>query len=152
MKKLIATLLLVIGATVIMPASTFAAAATTDVTGEVTYNGSLVKGAEVTAVCDGKSKSAKTNSTGQYLITFTSKQCPNGATVNVSASATVSSKNETGNNHGKVNPYDNSTILNIAVVNVTLPEFGLLTATGAALLGSGAFLLVRRHQIRATNK
>lgn len=69
---LIATVLTVL----VIPASTAAAAATTDITGTVTNGGKPVKGATVTIVCDNHTKNDTTNKSGSYLVTFTAKRCP----------------------------------------------------------------------------
>src|SRR5882724_3507151 len=92
--------------------------AKTDVGGVIMNNGKPVKGAHVTVVCNNYSRTTKTNSAGQYSVTFGKGQCPVGDTVTV-----VASKGGKGGvSTGKVTT---STVkLNVAIVNVALPELG----------------------------
>ena len=141
MKKRIALFITTVFAVVALPVSTFAAAATTDVTGTVTSNGHGVKGAKVTVVCDHHAKTDTTDASGAYLVVFKAKDCPAGSHVDVVAKK----KKQGGYNSGTATPVD--TKLNVAMVNVSLPEFGLIGLTGAAIIGGGAFMVMRRRQL-----
>lgn len=141
MKKKVSIFLAAILSIVVFPAATFAAGPTTDVTGVVTNNGKPVVHAHVIVICDNNKKSTFTDSTGTYLVTYKAAKCPDGATANV----TATQGNKGGVNSGKVNGVTEK--LNVAIVNVSLPELGLVTGIGAGLIGGGAFLAIRRRQL-----
>jgi hypothetical protein len=143
MKKRIALFITTVFAVVAMPAATFAAGGQTDVNGTVTKGGSPVKNAKVQVTCGTTTKKAHTDASGAYLVVFKIAKCPAGSTVNVTAS-----KNHvgSGSNSGTVSPY-NTDKLNVAIVNVSVPEFGLIGLTGATLIGGGAFMVTRRRQL-----
>jgi hypothetical protein len=143
-KKLLTASLATILVAIAIPATSMAAAAQTDISGTVTNNGKVVSGAKVTVVCDNNSRKDTTDSSGGYLVHFPAAQCPNGATVYVTA--TDSKKG--GDTTGKVNA--DTSKLNVSIVNVALPEFGTYAAIGATLLGGGAFMVIRRRQLGAT--
>jgi hypothetical protein len=142
MKKLLVSILATVGIALMLPAATFAASATTDVTGTVTNNGVGVSGAKVEVICGSNDKKTTTGTGGAYLVTFKAANCPDGSKATVTA--TVGKK--AGVNTGKVKQ-DGSVYLNVAVVNVSLPEFGVITGIGAALVGGAAFLVIRRRQL-----
>jgi hypothetical protein len=145
MKKVIlgalSSLLLILA----VPAASFAAAAQTDVSGTVTDNGSLVQGADVTIMCNGLTRHTTTGGKGAYLFVFQKVNCPDGS--NVTVTATKASMD--GSNSGSVNSESNK--LNVAIINVSLPELGAFAAGGAAILGGGAFLAVRRNELKKHN-
>jgi len=142
-KKLLSAIMSGFALAVLVPASTFALASKTDVTGVVTNGGNPVSGAHVTIICDSNVKKTTTDGTGTYLVQYNIAKCPKGAVVHV----TATKGKKGGNNTGTANPV--TTKLNIALVNVSLPEFGLLTAGIATLIGGAAFVVVRRRQISA---
>jgi hypothetical protein len=141
MKKLILGAFSALVLMLAIPAASFAATAQTDISGTVTDNGSPVKGADVTLTCNGLTRHTTTGGKGAYLFVMQKANCPAGS--NVTVSATKSSMG--GSNSGTVNSESNK--LNVAIVNVSLPELGAFAAAGAAILGGGAFLVIRRHAL-----
>lgn len=140
MKKVLAFLASIGVVTVLAPAAAFAAPAQTIVTGTVTNNGHTVKGAKVTVVCNNHSRTTKTDKNGGYSVSFPKAQCPDGAKATV-----VATKNKMGGvSSGNVNSV--TTKLNVAIVNVALPEFGVITGVGAMTVGAGLFMVMRRKQ------
>jgi hypothetical protein len=143
MKKLLLSLVGALGL-VLIPATASAAPAYTDVSGVIYYNGVHVgKGVKVTVKCDGNTLTDKTNKTGTYLVQFTKAQCPKGSMVTVSATY----NGVHGTSKGKAMKATDE--LNVAIVNVSLPEMGLVTGIGATMLGGGAFFLIRRRSLGA---
>jgi hypothetical protein len=141
MRKLLLSVFVSLAAIIAFPLSASAAAAQTDVSGTVTNNGVGVSGAKVTVVCDNNARHDTTDASGGYLVTYPAKDCPAGSHVDVVATK----KKSGGYDSGTANPID--TKLNVALVNVSLPEMGLITGA-AAVLGAGVtFLVVRRRQI-----
>lgn len=151
MKKLFVSLIVTLGLVAFLPVTAMAQAVpgTTLVDGQVTLsnNTTPVIGASVTVRCNDTTLTAtSTTPDGYYYTTFTSDQCPIGATAYVSASQGGLS----GSNNGPVDTIP--TVINLAVVDVSLvPEFGAFTGVAAIALGAGAFLVIRRHNI-AGNK
>lgn len=148
MKSPLKRVLLSIGATLgialMIPASSFAVRPNpqfTEVTGTVTYNGAPVNGAKVTIVCDNNAKHFTTGSNGVYTVEYASAKCPIGATIYATAT-----KGKKGGDADK-RVTSSTDIVNIQTVNVSLPEFGLIAGTGAATIGVGAFLVIRRRQL-----
>jgi hypothetical protein len=140
MKKfLLAAFLLAAGVFVNAPTTSAMSMPQTDITGVVTNNGQPVSGARVTVVCNSFNKQDQTDETGTYLVTFEAKQCPAGE----KATVVASKKNMGGTNSGTVDKITNK--LNIAIVNVSVPEYGLITGIGATLIGAGVFLTARRQ-------
>jgi hypothetical protein len=133
MKKLFLTILATLSVALLIPAATFAASATTDVTGTVTNNGNVVSGAKVTVVCDNNSKKTSTDSSGAYLVTFKAANCPDSSKATVVATKGGKGGVSTG------------TVSKMG--SVALPEFGIITGIGAAVIGGGAFFLIRRRQL-----
>ena len=147
-KKLIMAFLATIGIAIAMPIAAMAAPAQTDVTGTVTNSGHPVAGAHVTVTCNGHSRNTITDSKGAYLVIFSQLQCPTGKT----ATASATKKHVgSGSNTGSVNSAGNDK-LNIAIINIALPEFALLTGIGAAIAGGGAFLAIRRRELNGNRK
>jgi len=142
MKKRISLFVATLLTVVAVPAASFAANVVTNVTGHVYENGIGVGGAKVTVVCNGNDKKTTTDASGAYVVTFNKDKCPDGSKATVVA--TKGSKG--GANSGPVSP-NGSDLLNIAMVNVDLPEFGLVAGIGATLIGGGAFLVIRRRQL-----
>jgi hypothetical protein len=141
MKKKISLFVASVITMVALPVAAFAAPTTTDVNGQITNNGHGVKGAKVVVVCGGHSAKTTSGAGGGYEVTFTAKQCPDGKLATV-----VATKNGLGGTSSStVKNFDATD--NVAIVNVNLPEFGFVAGIGAAVIGAGAFLAVRRRQI-----
>ena len=116
--------------------------ASTDITGVVT-NGTPVEGVKVTVVCDKHTQVRKTDSQGTYLVSYKATQCPDGSVVNVTAKSGKMSGVASGVVAGV------TTKLNIAVVNVAVPEFGGIVGGLVAAAGAGgSFYLTRRTHLR----
>jgi hypothetical protein len=141
MKKKISLFVASVLTIVALPVAAMAAPTTTVVTGAVTNNGKDVKGAKVTVVCNNFSKKTTTGSSGGYEVTFTAAQCPDGKL----ATAVATKGGLGGVSSSTVNNLDATD--NVAIVNISLPEFGLAAGIGASLLGGGAFLVIRRRQL-----
>ncbi|MEK7152591.1 MAG: hypothetical protein AAB834_01480, partial [Patescibacteria group bacterium] len=126
MKKLILSMLVTLGITLLLPAAAFAAATSTVVSGIVTDKaGKPVAGATVSVICNGNTKTDTTDAAGAYGVTFTIAQCPSGKT----AQAVASKGNSNGVSSGTVNA--GHADINLAVVNVKIvavPEFGVIAA------------------------
>lgn len=144
-KKFLLSFAAALGVALIIPAATFATSPKTDITGVVTNNGNPVAGAKVVVVCNSNSRKDTTDATGTYLVQFPASQCPAGTHFTV-----VATKGKKGGtNTGTVNQTTNK--LNVNIVNVSLPEFGLIAGAGASLIGAGAFLAIRRRQLNSHN-
>jgi hypothetical protein len=142
MKRILLSIASALAALILIPAIASASPGTTEVSGVISFNGTHVgKGILVTVNCKGNILTDKTNKSGTYLVTFTKQQCPKNS--NVTVTATVNG--DTGSSTGKAKKDTNK--LNVAIVNVDVPEFGLITAGAATLIGGAAFMVVRRRQI-----
>jgi hypothetical protein len=141
MKKVIAAFLASLAMLLMIPASSFAAASKTDITGTVYNNGKPVVGAKVVVVCNNNSRKDTTDSTGAYLVQFTAAQCPAGDKATVVATY----KKLGGTNSATISSTTDK--LNVNIVNVSLPEFGVIAGVAAAIAGAGAFLVIRRKQL-----
>jgi hypothetical protein len=145
MKKLI--LGLFIAAFVSVGVGTASAApvpAQTDVTGVITKNQIAVVGATVTVMCNGNTLTDTSNAQGSYLAVFTTIQCPFGSTVKVTAQKGGNSGVASGTIQGI------TTKLNLAIVNVAIPEYGLIGALTAGGTGFGIIAFTRRRQKQAS--
>jgi hypothetical protein len=129
-------------AVAILPAASLAAPGQTDVTGTVTNNGHPVSGAKVTVICDNNAKKTTTDSNGVYLAVYKEAKCPAGSTVSV----TATKGHKGGVKDGKANPV--TTLLNVALINVALPELGIATGALALIGAAGAFMVTRRRGLR----
>jgi len=114
----------------------------TDITGVVTENQMAVPGASVTTLCNGNTRTDTTNAQGTYLTIYPKTQCDFGDTVKV----TAVKSGKSGVNSGTVQGF--TTKLNVAIINVSIPEFGLLGAVmaGGAGMGTIAYMHRRRKQ------
>lgn len=117
-----------------------AAGPQTNVTGVVTENHVAVANANVTVLCNGNTQTDTTDSFGSYLVTFPSADCPFGVTVKVTAEKDGKSGVKTGTVQGI------TTKLNLAIVNVSIPEYGLIGALTAGGAGIGMIAYMRRRQ------
>lgn len=111
----------------------------TDVTGVITNMGNPVASAVVTVTCGTTVKVDSTDANGSYLVTFTTADCPFGSTVKVVAKKGGYSGSASGTVHGV------TTKLNIAIVNVSIPEYGWIGGILAAGTGVGAIAFTRRR-------
>ena len=109
------------------------------VTGKVTNNSLPVSGAIVSVKCEVTTVTATTNSNGTYAVIFNNPLCLTGDTVTV----TATSGSLIGSNSALV--IGNSCNTNVIVVNVSVPEFGILTTLSASVISGGAFIAVRRR-------
>jgi hypothetical protein len=141
-KRLFAAFLAAVFSTVGVGAASVSAATPpqTDVTGVITTKGTPVVGATVTAECGGAVEVDTTNAQGAYLVVFNPLDCPFGSTVKV----TAKKGGQMGSSSGTVQGV--TTKLNIAIVNVSIPEFGTMAGLLASGLGVGAILYTRRRQ------
>ena len=150
MKKLILSILASL-ALLLAPATAFASSGSVDVSGTVYYQGKHVgKNVQVTVTCYGKktvTKTTKTNKHGQYDVTFKAKDCPAGSTITVSVTyqGHVGTASGTVDKHGRCHRD-----LDVKIPVTVTPEYGSMAAVGATLTSAGAFLVVRRRQLRGT--
>jgi len=141
MKKLLTGLLVATFATVSMAsASASAAPPQTSITGVVTENQTAVMGASVTVVCNGHTETDTTNAQGAYLVNYPSADCPFGETVKVTATKDGKSGVKSGTVRGV------TTKLNLAIVDVEIPEYGVIGAFAAGGTGIGMVYYMRRRQ------
>lgn len=141
MKKLISGFL--VAAFVVagsVSAGAHAAPPQTDITGVVTENSVAVGGASVTVLCNGNTETDTTDAFGSYLVIFTTAECPFGHTAKVTAEKDGKSGVMTGTVQGL------TTKLNLAIVNVSIPEYGLAGTVMAAGAGVGLMAYMRRRQ------
>lgn len=115
----------------------------TDVTGVVTEQQVALPGADVSVLCNGQTLTDTTDSYGSYLVSFLSTDCPFGSTVKVTAQKNGMSGVSSGTVRGV------TTKLNLAIVNVEVPEYGLIgsLAAGSAGLGMAAYMRRRQQQV-----
>jgi len=121
-------------------APAMAASPESDVTGVVTENQVAVAGASVTVLCNGKTEMDTTDAFGSYLVHFASADCPFGTTVKVTATKDGKSGVMSGTVQGI------TTKLNLAIVNVSIPEYGLIGTLLAGGAGVGLIAYMRRRQ------
>lgn len=140
MKRLVLGIFVAAFAAIGMAAPAMAAPAETDVTGVVTENQVAVAGATVTVLCNGKSEVDTTDAFGSYLVHFVSADCPFGSTVKVTAVKGGKSGVSSGTVQGI------TTKLNLAIVNVSIPEFGVVATLMAGGVGIGLIAYMRRRQ------
>jgi hypothetical protein len=141
MKKVILGILVATFASVgVGTASASATPAQTDITGVITANSVAVAGASVTVLCDGNTMMDTTDAHGSYLAVFPIADCTFGSTVKVTASKGGHSGVSSGTVQGI------TTKLNLSIVNVSIPEYGLIGAFAAGGLGLGAIAFTRRRQ------
>lgn len=133
----------------VFPLSAFAGTITT-ISGLVTYNGSPVSGAHVTAVCDkngvgSSSGSGQTNTSGIYTITFPESECSNKVDVYVNASK----DDLAGSNSGTVGVDQGikSAYIPVELTQkpVSVPEFGFIPGIIATVSSTGAFLALKKR-------
>lgn len=141
MKKLLTGLLVALFASAsITTATAHAAPPQTSITGVVTENQMSVAGASVTVVCNGHTETDTTNAQGAYLVNYLSADCPFGVTVKVTATKDGKSGVKSGTVRGI------TTKLNLAIVDVEIPEYGIIGALAAGGTGVGMVYYIRRRQ------
>lgn len=112
------------------------------VTGHVyDVSASPVIGATVVVTCNSLNKTATTNSLGIYSVLFTDDLCPFNTAVHVVATKDSAS----GSNNGFTCESSEICDIPIALVNVTIPEFGVIAGT-VALLGAVGVIVYRRQR------
>jgi hypothetical protein len=140
MKKILIGLFVAALVTLGTAGSALAAPAKTDVTGVVTENHVPVVGASVTVLCNGHTETDTTDAQGSYLVTYLVADCPFGSTVKVTAHK--GSKSGVASNTVR----GITTKLNLAIVNVSIPEYGAIGALIAGGTGIGVIAYMRRRQ------
>lgn len=140
MKKLIIGVLIAAFLSVHASAGVSATTPQTDITGVVTESHVPVANANVTVLCNGNTQMDTTDAHGSYLVVFAGGVCGFGSTVKVTAQKDGKSGVASGTVHGV------TTKLNLAIVNVAIPEYGLLGALVAAGAGVGMITYMRRRQ------
>jgi len=116
----------------------------TEITGVVTENHIAAPNATVIVECNGNLRTDTTDAMGSYLATYPTAQCPFGSTVRVTATKNGHSGTRTGTVQGI------TTKLNLAIVNVEVPEYGLIGTLAAGGAGVG-LIAYRRRQMRTTS-
>jgi len=110
------------------------------VTGTVTYgNGSIVPGADVDVTCNNVTGTATTDLFGNYDVAFSSTDCKFGDPVSVTASKSPASGSNTGNMCAA-----GECEFPIGLVDVQIPEFGLIAASLAVVGALGIFMFKRK--------
>lgn len=140
MKKIILGLFVAVFAAAGATATSYATPPTTDVTGVVTEKHVPVANATVKVTCNGNTQWDTTDAHGSYLVMFPAGDCPFGSTVKVVAEKNGKSGVASGTVRGI------TTKLNLAIVNVDIPEFGAFGAAAAGGLGIGTLAYMRRRQ------
>lgn len=139
-KIVLALLAVVVASAGAVSATVSAAPPQTNVTGVITENQAAVAGATVTVLCNGHTEIDTTDAFGSYLVTYASGDCPFGTTVKVTAKKGDKSGVASGTVQGV------TTKLNLAIVNVSIPEYGLIGGVLAAGAGIGMIAYTRRRQ------
>jgi hypothetical protein len=118
-----------------------AAAVDTSITGMITYaDGTTpVVGANVEVNCNGNIKNDLSDSDGLYSVTYTLAECDALDTVSVTATLGEMS----GSNTGTVCA-EGECPFNVAVVDVSIPEFTTVGLIAVALAGIGVLAFRRR--------
>lgn len=140
-KKILTILVAVVASVGFASTSVGATPATSVVTGVITDNSVAVSGASVSVLCNGNTETDTTNAQGAYLVMYPSADCVFGSTVKVTATKGGHSGVATGTVQGI------TTKLNLAIVNVSIPEYGLIGAGLAGGLGIGLLAYSRRRQL-----
>lgn len=139
-KVVLALLAVIVASTGVLSATAGATPPQSDVTGVITENQVAVAGATVTVLCNGHTEVDTTDAAGSYLVTYPSQDCPFGTTVKVTAEKGDKSGVASGTVQGI------TTKLNLAIVNVSIPEYGLIGGILAAGAGIGMIAYARRRQ------
>jgi len=118
------------------------------VTGRVFDDNHLpVNGVSVTISCSHGgytyTRNATTNVYGRYYVIYYGTNCANGDVVTITASKDGQSGSGTGTMIGWLENNCNWGGVNISIVSVKIPEFGLFAGGAAVIAAIGIFLLVR---------
>ena len=132
----ILTMLVMIG---VAPHIVQAAPTVTRVTGVIAHNNEPMADAEVTVMCGGATETDVTDQGGSYLVAFAAADCPLGSVTHINAKKGSLSGSASGDVQGV------TTRLNTAVVNASLPEYGLIGGILAAGVGIGLVAFTRRR-------
>jgi hypothetical protein len=112
------------------------------VSGEIITNDNIeqpVDGATVDVYCNSNLLSTTSLPDGSYAVKYVDCACKWGDSVTV----TATKGSATGSNTGTVN-WDFAEV-DISVVNVSIPEFGVIAASVAMIGALGGLVLFRRH-------
>jgi hypothetical protein len=141
MKKV---LLSIVGTLALVLVPMASASALEAVSGHVSQAKTDVSGASVSATCKSATGSGTTGANGDYAFTLSpSGVCTSTDLITVTAQKGAASGQTT-------QPYGNLNLgegINIALVNVSIPEFGAIAGVSAAVLGGAAFMIVRRKHL-----
>jgi hypothetical protein len=137
-------LILAVFALVLLSVSTMAVTLTV-VSGTITdQSNAVVDGATVQVVCHHGSTdntlTVTSGSDGKYYAFFPALQCNAGDTATVTATKGDASNSETGSIS-----YLSSCRINVGIINVQIPEFGVI-AGGVALIGAIAGFAIMRKR------
>jgi hypothetical protein len=135
---------------VLLPAGVASAnSSSTEVSGKVTLNHHRVRHAEVTVTCNGHSRTTTTDWQGNYSVKFWSGQCNQGDTITVTASkGSASGENTYVKRRPRQRCDYGSIYINVALEDVSVPEFGPAEVITAALVAGGTFFMVRRRSLQ----
>lgn len=141
-KQLLWSLSIFVIGSIALPAFAYASNSTTDVSGKITINGTIVASASVVVICNNHSQSTYTDSKGAYTVKFSSKDCPNGTKATVVA---------TQNNLGGVTSGPITTgataALSVDIINTSVPEFGVIAGFISTIAAAVIFLISRHHKL-----
>lgn len=112
--------------------------AKTIIKGTVTdSNNAPVNGGSIVVNCGSATKNATIGSNGKYSVTFTKAECKNGKP----ADATANTGSGSGSNSGTVNA--SVYVLNIQVLNIDVPEFGVVGGAVSGLVSMVGYVLMK---------
>jgi hypothetical protein len=140
-QKILVLLAVVVASAGLVSASVGAEPPSTEVTGVITENQVAVASASVSVLCNGHTEVDTTDAYGSYLVSYAAADCPFGSTVKVTAQKDGKSGVASGTVQGI------TTKLNLAIVNVSVPEYGLIGGILAAGAGIGMIFYMRRRQL-----
>ncbi len=110
-------------------------------------SGTPVNGGTTSVNCGGIVKTAAINADGSYAVSFTQEECSAGDT----ASATANTSEGSGSNSA---PVENTSVngpivdLDVAVIDITVPEFGVIGGALTGLASVGGYLVMKaKHRI-----
>lgn len=118
------------------------AAPATMVYGKITLDDNVtpVVGADVTVDCNGNILATTSGADGMYYVFYPNTDCTAGDMVTVSVD--YGDGEATGSGEGEVS-FSEVCKINTSLVNVSIPEFGVIAA-GVALIGAVAIFAVKR--------
>ncbi|MFA6005276.1 MAG: hypothetical protein WC775_02205 [Patescibacteria group bacterium] len=104
-----------------------------------------VSGASVQTNCNGNVRNTSTNGDGKYQTVYTGTECP----VNTVVTAQATAGSQSGGGSGQVQEVINTgtVIINVALINIAVPEFGLMTGAVAAVGSLAVFLKMRKKTV-----